>query len=82
MKSQVVQRLSDLVTAALGLVAALAWNDAVQVLFAKLFGAPDQLTAKLIYAVTVTVIAVVAAIWIGRVAQKLTPKEKKELSQK
>jgi len=57
-----------LVTAAFGLIAALAWNDAIRTLFAE-GGSLHSVAGggPWIYAIIVTIIAVMAAIWIGRV---------------
>ncbi|MEM7825224.1 MAG: DUF5654 family protein [Candidatus Aenigmatarchaeota archaeon] len=74
MKKEVVEGLTTLITAAFGLVAALAWNGAIQAIFKRIFGSPDSLVAMIIYAVVVTVIAVFATIWIGRVGSKLKEK--------
>ena len=54
-------------TAAFGLVAALAWNDAIKSGIESL-----GLTAygPWLYAIIVTVIAVVVTVWIGRIAAK------------
>ena len=49
--------LSQLITTALGLLAALAWNDAIQTLFQQFLGtAGGALAAKLFYAVLVTIV--------------------------
>jgi len=64
-------------TAALGLVAALAWNGAIRAIFKEIFGDPDTIPAMLVYAVTVTIVAVIAIIWIGRVAERVKKEEKK-----
>ena len=77
MKSDVVEKLAALITAAFGLVAALAWNDAIKALFkgpcgAEGAGALCSLSAggPWVYAVVVTVLAVLATIWIGKVAER------------
>ena len=70
MKSEVTEKLAALITAAFGLVAALAWNGAIQAIFKQVFGSSDTIGAMLVYAVVVTIIAVFATIWIGRVAEK------------
>lgn len=70
-KEQVVDKLSTLITSAFGLVAALAWNAAIQKIFATLFGSISELYAELLYAISVTVIAVVVTIYVGRLAGKL-----------
>jgi uncharacterized BrkB/YihY/UPF0761 family membrane protein len=70
MKAQVVEKLAALITVAFGLVAALAWNNAIQAIFKEVFGAPEGIIPLMSYAVIVTVIAVAATIWIGKVAEK------------
>jgi len=67
---QVREKIAALITAAFGLIAALAWNGAIRAIFAKVFGDPDTLLAMLIYAVVVTIIAVIAAIIIARSVAK------------
>lgn len=66
----VIDKLASLITAAFGLVAALAWNTAIQAIFREYFGQQSSIPAMLAYAVMVTVIAVIATIWIGRLAAR------------
>ena len=70
MKKEVVAQLAALITAAFGLVAALAWNGAIQAIFKSLFGTADSIIAMLVYAVVVTLIAVWATIKIGKATEK------------
>jgi len=70
MKKEVIEKIAILITGAFGLVAALAWNGAIQTIFQAIFGAASSITAMLIYAIVVTIIAVIATIWIGRIAEK------------
>jgi uncharacterized membrane protein len=70
MRKVVIEQLVALATAAFGLVAALAWNGAIQSIFKKIFGTPDSLAAMIIYAVIVTIIAVIVTIQLGKVAGK------------
>lgn len=77
MKTEVIDKLSALITAAFGLVAALAWNDAIKALFKGPCGTETsgQLCAlwaggPWVYAIIITVIAVSATIWIGRIADR------------
>jgi hypothetical protein len=70
MKREVVEKLAALITAAFGLIAALAWNTAIQEIFKQVFGEAQGLAAMLVYAVVVTVIAIVATVWIGKVSEK------------
>ena len=77
MKSQVTEKLAALITAAFGLVAALAWNDAIKVLFigpcgTEGAGALCSLSSggPWLYAIVVTIVAVIATIWIAKIAEK------------
>ena len=79
MKKQVTEKLAALITAAFGLVAALAWNDAIKALFigpcgSEGAGALCKLSAggPWVYAIFVTVLAVTVTIWIA----KMTPEKK------
>lgn len=75
MKEQLIDKMSSLITSAFGLVAALAWNDAIKGIFEHYYKKGEGLKAQIIYASIVTIIAVGVTIWIGRAAGKL-----KELS--
>ena len=66
LREEVLTQIAALLTAAFGLVAALAWNGAIQAIFKQVFGTTDSITAQLSYAVIVTIIAVVATIVIAR----------------
>lgn len=70
MKKDVIDKLSALITAAFGLVAALAWNDTIKAIFSAIFGTADSVPAMLVYAIVVTIIAVFATIKIGNAAEK------------
>lgn len=71
LKGEVLEKISTLSTAAFGLVAALAWNSAIQALFKQYFpGTGEGSMAMLAYAVFVTVIAVLVSIYMGRLKEK------------
>jgi len=70
MKSEVIEKIAALITAAFGLVAALAWNGAIKAIFLRVFGTSEGIGPMLIYAILVTIIAVLATIWIGKVAER------------
>lgn len=75
MNKEVIDKLAALITAAFGLVAALAWNDAIKSLFAE--GGILYFMANggpWVYALLVTILAVIMTMWIGRVAQKAEDK--------
>ncbi len=76
MKKEVIEKLAALITAAFGLIAALAWNGAIQAIFKQVFGDASSLTAMLVYAVVVTIIAIIATILIGKAAEKAAPAPK------
>jgi hypothetical protein len=63
---QVVERTVTLVLSGFGLVAALAWNDAIQGLFLSVFGAQGSLPAKFLYAIFVTIIITIVSIRLSR----------------
>ena len=77
MKKEVIEKLAALITAAFGLIAALAWNDAIKALFVGPCGSEEAGILCALssggpwgYALLVTLLAVIAAIWIGRVSDK------------
>jgi len=70
MKKEIFDKITTLIVSAFGLVAALAWNDTIKLLFSRLFGTPNSLGAMLFYAIAITVIAVVITIQIGKMAGK------------
>ncbi len=70
LSTDVIDKLAALITAAFGLVAALAWNQAILTIFTEIFGTQSSIPAMLGYAGFVTILAVVFTIWIGYVASK------------
>jgi uncharacterized membrane protein YidH (DUF202 family) len=67
LKIEILEKLSSLLTAGFGLVAALAWNDAIKAAFAHFFPKPeDNLWALLGYALFITILVVVVTIQLGR----------------
>ncbi len=69
LSTRMIEQLAQLITAAFGFVAALAWNSAIQ----KWFESQPFLTkgGPWVYAIFVTVIAVTATVWISRIAHRL-----------
>jgi glycerol uptake facilitator-like aquaporin len=69
--AEVLDKFAQLITTALGLVAALAWNDAIQYLFNQYIGsAGAELLSKFLYAVLVTLIVIFATIAVSRAADR------------
>ncbi len=54
-----LKKTSTLMIAAFGFVAALAWNDAIQSLFKTFIGEINQIWAKFIYALIITLVVVI-----------------------
>lgn len=69
-RTQVAGTISTLMTVAFGLIAALAWNDAIKAIIATLIPKGNGITGLLIYAILITIIAVVATIVIARALGK------------
>ena len=71
MSAEVLDKFSELITTALGLVAAQAWSEAIQQLFSQLLGeAGGALAAKFFYAFIVTLIVIFATISVGRATER------------
>jgi hypothetical protein len=67
----VIQSMITLASAALGLVCALAWNDAIKTAMKTLLGEDDSLAGLFIYAAVATLVAVVVLIVLGKMAGKI-----------
>jgi hypothetical protein len=65
-----IQTMIALASASLGLVAALAWNEAIKATLA-LLGLGDNLVGLYTYAVLATIIAVTVLIWLGKLASRV-----------
>jgi hypothetical protein len=65
-----IQTMISLASASLGLVAALAWNEAIKALLAKL-DLGNSLAGLFTYAIIATVIAVFVLIWLGKIASRI-----------
>lgn len=73
---EVIKAFSSLLTAAFGLVAALAWNDAIKTTINNFFDKGIDITlgqfaALYFYAIIVTLIAVLFTILIARSSRKV-----------
>lgn len=78
LKLEILEKISTLVSAGLGLVAALAWNSAIQNLFETLFGKQSSLLAMFAYAIFITCIVVWITIKLGRLTNNLKERLKKD----
>ncbi len=70
-KKEVKQRVVGYIIAAFGLVAGLAWNDAIKSLIENLFPlGRNTLLVKFIYAILVTIIVVVISVYLIKFSEK------------
>lgn len=65
-----IQTMIALASASFGLVAALAWNEAIKATL-KLLGLGDSLAGLYTYAILATVLAIVVLVWLGKLAAKI-----------
>ena len=74
---ETLAKMSDLATAGFGLVAALAWNEAIQSLVNSVLpkNSSGGITAQIIYAIIITAAVVFITMRLG----KMTSKAKEEL---
>ena len=66
-----IQTMIALASASLGLVAALAWNEAIRATIQLFLGGGDSLAALYAYAITATVIAIIVLVLLGRAAARI-----------
>ena len=66
-----VQTMITLASASLGLVAALAWNEAIKATIIQMVGKEDSLTGLYTYAILATLIAVTVLIILGWIASRI-----------
>jgi len=66
-----LQTMITLASASLGLVAALAWNEAIKATIQRIFGTDDSLAGLYTYAILATVLAIVVVTLLGRAAARI-----------
>jgi hypothetical protein len=67
----IIQSMITLSSAALGLVCALAWNDAIKATMKSILGEDDSMAGLYTYAILATLIAVVVLIVLARAAARI-----------
>lgn len=67
----IMETMLTLITAAFAFVAGLTWNEAIQKLIEEFYTAGGAVTGLLIYAVIVTIVAVVVTVLLARIAGKM-----------
>jgi len=68
-----LQTMIALASAAFGVVAALAWNSAITALVKQIFGTGGQIVSLFIYAILVTILAVIVMVNLGKLAARTAP---------
>jgi hypothetical protein len=66
LKITVLETIAALITAAFGLLAALAWNEAIRWAVLEVLGTADAGLGYFIYAIIVTILAVIMTVIIAR----------------
>ena len=67
----IMETMLTLITTTFVFVAGLAWNEAIQKLIEEFYTAGGAVTGLLIYAVIVTIVAVVVTVLLARIAGKM-----------
>lgn len=67
----IMETMLTLITTAFAFVVGLAWNEAIQNLIEEFYTAGGAVTGLLIYAVIVTIVAVVVTVLLARIAGKM-----------
>ena len=66
-----LQTMITLASASLGLVAALAWNEAIKAAIKRVLGEDDSLAGLFTYAILATAVAVVVLLILARAAARI-----------
>lgn len=78
LRSEFLKTMTQFVTAAFAFVAALAWNDAIKNFINHFIKAGSGLVSQVIYALIVTVLAVLATYLLGKATQEAKEEEEKK----
>jgi hypothetical protein len=75
-RKEIKEKIIGYLLTALGLVAAFAWNDAVKSAIEYFFPlSQNNLFAKLIYAISITILVVIVSIYLARLSSKKEEKK-------
>jgi len=69
-KREFKEKTITLILGGFGLVAALAWNEAIKTLFETFFPKESALIGKFIYAIIVTIIVALVSSQLTKITQK------------
>lgn len=71
MTQKFFEQLATFITAAFSLVAALAWNSAITDLIQRYIKPGNNTLSLFLYAVIITLIAVLVTIQVGKISQRI-----------
>jgi hypothetical protein len=66
-----LQTMITLASASLGLVAALAWNEAIKAIIKEVLQTGESITGLVTYAILATAIAIIVLLLLARAASKI-----------
>ena len=70
LRSETIKTFSMLITSAFGLVAAFAWNDTIKEAIDRFIAPEAGLRSQLIYALVVTLLAVLVSYELGKLSAR------------
>lgn len=74
-EAEFFKTIATMVGSAFALVAALAWNSAIQGLISRYVAAGNSLRSQLIYALLVTLLAVIVTWQLGKIAGRFAARK-------
>jgi|CXWL01.1.fsa_nt_gi ABC-type uncharacterized transport system ATPase subunit len=74
------EKISLLVIASFGLITAIAWDQALKVIFEELFGGLETIHEKLLYAFIITVLATTVSIILSKLFLNRKNKAEKSIT--
>ena len=77
LRAEMVKTFSTLIISAFGLIAAFAWNEFVKAAIARYIAPGAGLKSQLVYAIFVTLLAVIVSFELGRLSAKYKDDEGK-----
>ena len=78
LRSEFLKTMTQLATAGFGLVAALAWNEAIKDLISRFITQGSGLISRFIYAIIITFLAVLVTYLLGKGTQEAKEEEEEK----
>lgn len=77
MRAEIYEKISTMSVSAFGLTVALAWNSVIQTIYSKYYKEGEGITSLIIYAVSITAIAIIVTAYLAKTAKKVQKQNKK-----